>query len=65
MSEMRLKTIGINAAAYDILKKVSEERRSTTKPDGIVDIATEAIERTFGSVQKETATSGEAGGMEA
>lgn len=65
MAEKRIKTIGIKAAAYDILKKVAEERVNTTKPDGIVDIATEAIERTFGSVQKGTPSSGESDGMEA
>ena len=65
MSEKRLKTIGIKAAAYEILKKESEERVNTTKPDSIVDIATEAIVRTFGSGRKKTATSGAAGGMEA
>lgn len=48
-SEKRIRTIGIKSAAYDILKKVSKERINTTKPNGIVDIATEAIERTFGS----------------
>lgn len=65
MAERRLKTIGIKPAAYDILKKVSEERVNTTKPDGIVDIATEAIVRTFGTKRKEPKASGGTDGMEA
>lgn len=47
-----IKTIGIKAAAYDIIKRVSKERANTTKPDGICDIATEAIEKTFGTKPK-------------
>lgn len=53
MEEKRIKTIGIKTAAYDILKKVSEERKGTTKPDGICNIASEAIEIAFGSAYKE------------
>lgn len=50
-----IKTIGIKAAAYDIIKAVSEERKNSTKPDGICDIATEAIEKAFGSkISKKT-----------
>ena len=49
MTTKRTKTIGIKTAAYDILKRVSEERKNTTKPDGICDIASEAIEIVFGS----------------
>ena len=52
MDEKRIKTIGIKTAAYDILKKVSEERKATTKPDGICDIASEAIEKTFGKTTR-------------
>lgn len=48
MEEKRIKTIGIKTAAYDILRRVAEERKGTTKPDGICDIATEAIEKSFG-----------------
>ena len=48
MDTKRIKTIGIKAAAYDIIKKVSEERKNSTKPDGICDIASEAIEKAFG-----------------
>lgn len=48
MEPKRIKTIGIKAAAYDIIKKVSEARKNSTKPDGICDIASEAIEKAFG-----------------
>lgn len=37
-------------AAYNIIKAVSKSRKNTTKPDGICDIATEAIEKTFGDI---------------
>ena len=47
-----IKTIGIKSAAYDIIKRVAEERANTTKPDGICDIATEAIEKIFGTKPK-------------
>lgn len=50
-----IKTIGIKSAAYDIIKRVSEERANTTKPDGICDIATEAIEKTFGNKVRDNA----------
>lgn len=49
MATKKTKTIGVKSAAYDILKRVSEERKNTTKPDGICDIASEAIEIAFGS----------------
>ena len=48
MTAKRTKTIGIKTAAYNILRRVSEERKNTTKPDGICDIASEAIEIVFG-----------------
>ena len=48
MSNPNIKTIGIKVAAYNIIKAVSESRKNTTKPDGICDIATEAIEKAFG-----------------
>lgn len=47
-----IKTIGIKTAAYEIIKRVSEERSNTTKPNGICDIATEAIEKAFGKKTK-------------
>ena len=49
MTTKKTKKIGVKSAAYDILKRVSEERKNTTKPDGICDIASEAIEIAFGS----------------
>lgn len=51
MDTKRIKTIGIKAAAYDIIKKVSEERKNSTKPDGICDIASGAIEKGFGKAK--------------
>lgn len=48
MANPNIKTIGIKVAAYNIIKAVSESRKNTTKPDGICDIATEAIEKAFG-----------------
>lgn len=48
MANPNIKTIGIKLAAYNIIKAVSESRKNTTKPDGICDIATEAIEKAFG-----------------
>lgn len=48
MTNPNIKTIGIKVAAYNIIKAVSESRKNTTKPDGICDIATEAIEKAFG-----------------
>ena len=57
MTEKRIKTIGIKTAAYDIIKKVASERKGTTKPDGICDIASEAIEIAFGQNQVPSATS--------
>lgn len=50
MSSSNVKTIGIKVAAYNIIKAVSKSRKNTTKPDGICDIATEAIEKTFGDI---------------
>lgn len=50
MSSSNVKTIGIKVAAYNIIKAVSKSRKNTTKPDGIGDIATEAIEKTFGDI---------------
>ena len=52
MTAKRTKTIGIKNAAYEILKKESEMRKNTTKPDGICDIASEAIEIAFGHQNK-------------
>ena len=51
MDTKRIKTIGIKAAAYDIIKRVAKERKDTTKPDGICDIASEAIEKAFGKAK--------------
>lgn len=65
MEEKRIKTIGIKAAAYDILKKVSEERKNSVKPDGIIDIATEAIVKTYGENLNESETSGGSDEMDA
>lgn len=65
MAERKIKTIGIKPAAYDILKRESEARINTTKPDGIIDIATEAIVRAFGDNQKESETSGGSDGLDA
>lgn len=48
MANSNIKTIGIKVAAYNIIRAVSESRKNTTKPDGICDIATEAIEKAFG-----------------
>ena len=50
MSSSNVKTIGIKVAAYNIIKAVSKSRKHTIKPDGICDIATEAIEKTFGDI---------------
>lgn len=48
MANSNIKTIGIKVAAYNIIRAVSESRKNTTKPNGICDIATEAIEKAFG-----------------
>lgn len=48
MANSNIKTIGIKVAAYNIIRSVSESRKNTTKPNGICDIATEAIEKAFG-----------------
>ena len=53
MTTKRTKTIGIKTAAYNILRRVSEQRKNTTKPDGICDIASEAIEIVFGNSKEQ------------